>query len=222
MAISAEEVVARLLVASLLSGIIGLERESRHRAAGLRTHMLVSVGSALIMIISAYGFEGFPLASRDPARLAAQVVSGIGFLGAGTIMREGVTIRGLTTAASLWVVAGIGLAIGAGCYLGALVTTVIVTVALLFLNPVERFINPVRGEENISLKIAGRTIDFEALERHLSALGISVKRADYRFLSGEDASLFHLTLVVPDRVGNLAVAHHLTTLDGVLEVRMED
>lgn len=103
--------IIRLLLAGLMGGIIGLERESHGRPAGLRTHIIVSLGSCLIMLVSIYGFED--AGNRDPARLAAQVISGIGFLGAGTILREGATIIGLTTAASLWVVAGIGLAMGA-------------------------------------------------------------------------------------------------------------
>lgn len=222
MVISAQELVLRLLLASLLSGIVGLERESRHRAAGLRTHILVSVGSALLTVVSAYGFSAFPLPGRDPARLAAQVVSGIGFLGAGTILREGITIRGLTTAASLWVVAGIGIAVGAGFYLGALVTTVLVTVALLFLNPLERFINPMRGEENYTLKLAGRSFNVAQVERHLGQAGISVKRADLKYLPAEEATLLLLTLLIPERLGNIAVTQHLGALEGILEVRMED
>lgn len=124
--VSEFEVVIRLLLSAFVSGIIGYEREVHSRPAGLRTHMLVTLGSTLIMLISIDGFS-----SGDPSRLAAQVVSGIGFLGAGTIMRTGNNISGLTTAASLWVCAGIGLAIGAGYYLGAIVTTLIVLFALL-------------------------------------------------------------------------------------------
>ena len=109
------EIVLRLILAVAAGGLIGLEREIHGRAAGFRTQILVCLGSTLIMLISIYGFEQSGVGTtRDPARLAAQVVSGIGFLGAGTILREGTSIKGLTTAASLWVVAGIGLALGAG------------------------------------------------------------------------------------------------------------
>ena len=113
------EVVIRLLLAAALGSVIGLERERLLWAAGLRTHMLVSVGSTLVMIVSAYGFAGVvntPGVSLDPSRVAAQVVSGIGFLGAGTILLRQEVIRGLTTAASLWAVAAIGLAVGGGLY----------------------------------------------------------------------------------------------------------
>ena len=131
--------IARLSVAALLGGIVGLERQQRHKSAGLRTHILVSLGSCLIMLISYKLYAGVQgLTNADPARLAAQVVSGIGFLGAGTIMKEGLTIKGLTTAASLWVVAGVGLAVGAGYYVGAVTTTILSVLALTYLPRFER------------------------------------------------------------------------------------
>ena len=131
--------IVRLTIAALLGGIVGLERQQRHKSAGLRTHILVSLGSCLIMLISYKLYAGVQgLTNADPARLAAQVVSGIGFLGAGTIMKEGLTIKGLTTAASLWVVAGVGLAMGAGYYVGAVTTTVLSVLALTYLPRFER------------------------------------------------------------------------------------
>lgn len=130
--ISDGEVVIRLVLSAIAGGIVGIERETNHSSAGLRTHILVTLGSALIMLISMYGFQGLGMNNNggEPARLAAQVVSGIGFLGAGTILRNGNNIRGLTTAASIWVCGGIGLAIGNGYYLGGIATTIIVLVAL--------------------------------------------------------------------------------------------
>ena len=131
--------IARLSIAAFLGGIVGLERQQRHKSAGLRTHILVSLGSCLVMLISYKLYAGVQgLTNADPARLAAQVVSGIGFLGAGTIMKEGLTIKGLTTAASLWVVAGVGLAVGAGYYVGAVTTTVLSVLALTYLPRFER------------------------------------------------------------------------------------
>jgi len=129
------EVLLRLVVAALLGGSIGLERELREREAGLRTHLLVSVGAAVFTLVSAYGFSDFHYGSRegitlDPTRIAAQIVTGIGFLGAGAIIRQGLSIRGLTTAATLWVVAAIGMATGAGYYSAAVLATVIVLVSL--------------------------------------------------------------------------------------------
>ena len=116
------EVLLRLFVAAALGGAIGLERELRERQAGLRTHLVVSVGSALFTLVSAYGFSNFG-ARVDPTRIAAQIVTGIGFLGAGAIIRQGLSVRGLTTAASLWLVAAIGMAVGAGYWEGAVIAT---------------------------------------------------------------------------------------------------
>jgi putative Mg2+ transporter-C (MgtC) family protein len=141
--ISNAEVALRLSLAVVLCAAIGIEREVRGQAAGLRTHILVGLGSALFTLVSAYGFHDFvrpvsngaganvPYTLVDPSRIAAQIVSGIGFLGAGAIIRQGPTIRGLTTAAALWIAAAIGMAAAAGFYFGALVATLIVMVALV-------------------------------------------------------------------------------------------
>jgi putative Mg2+ transporter-C (MgtC) family protein len=130
-------VLLRLSVAAVLGGAIGMERELRERQAGLRTHLVVCVGSALFTLVSAYGFHEFlvsggSLVRTDPTRIAAQIVSGIGFLGAGAIIRQGLSVKGLTTAATLWLVAGIGMAAGAGYYSAALFAT---AGALLTLGP---------------------------------------------------------------------------------------
>jgi putative Mg2+ transporter-C (MgtC) family protein len=130
-----DDVFVRLAVAAVLGGAIGLERELREREAGLRTHLLVSVGAAVFTIVSAYGFADFDYGfetgvTLDPTRIAAQIVTGIGFLGAGAIIRQGLSVRGLTTAATLWVVAAIGMASGAGYYSAAVVSTGIVLVSL--------------------------------------------------------------------------------------------
>jgi putative Mg2+ transporter-C (MgtC) family protein len=130
--ISEGEILLRLAVTVVLCGAIGLERETRGQVAGLRTHILVGLGSALFTLVSAYGFDaGEPGVTVDPTRIAAQIVTGIGFLGAGTIIRQGLTVRGLTTAASLWVVAAIGMAGGAGFYLAAVATTAVALVSLV-------------------------------------------------------------------------------------------
>jgi putative Mg2+ transporter-C (MgtC) family protein len=133
--LTSAEILVRLVVAGLLGGAIGAERELRDREAGFRTHLLVSLGAALFTLVSAYAWTdwGFSQSSGlvfDPTRIAAQIVTGIGFLGAGAIIRQGLSIRGLTTAATLWIVAAIGMASGAGYYWAALVTTVLVLVTL--------------------------------------------------------------------------------------------
>ena len=133
------ETIVRLLLAAFAGSMIGFERERLQWSAGLRTHMLVCVGSCLIVIVSAYGFSE-ALGDHvvlDPSRIAAQVVSGIGFLGAGTILLRGEVVKGLTTAASLWAVAAIGLAVGSGLYVAAIATTGIVLAILAGLKPIE-------------------------------------------------------------------------------------
>jgi putative Mg2+ transporter-C (MgtC) family protein len=136
--------LGRLLLASLLGGLIGLEREVHGRPAGFRTHLLVALGACLMMIVSEYfslkyGQQSSDLVIRlDPSRVAAQIVVGIGFLGAGAIIKEGRAIRGLTTAACLWVVAGLGMAVGIGLYIPALMVTVIALLSLLILKSVEQ------------------------------------------------------------------------------------
>lgn len=126
---SIHDIIIRLVLAGILAGIIGIERELKSKDAGLRTHFLVGIGSALIMIVSQYGFTDVVIYNNiavDPSRIAAQVVSGIGFLGAGTIIINKKVVRGLTTAAGIWVAAAIGLASGAGLYWIAIITTVAV------------------------------------------------------------------------------------------------
>ncbi|EFP0885629.1 MgtC/SapB family protein [Listeria monocytogenes] len=129
--------ILRLVVAGLLGAIIGLDQEIRAKEAGFRTHFLVSLGSALIMIVSQYGFSQIATmqnVSFDPSRVAAQVVSGIGFIGAGTIIIQKKFVRGLTTAAGLWATAGIGLAIGAGMYWVGIAATLLTLIGLEFLS----------------------------------------------------------------------------------------
>lgn len=142
-------IVFRLVLAAVLSGIVGFERELHGRAAGFRTHILLCVGTTLIMLTSIHVSDIYAGKSPvDPARLAAGVVTGIGFLGAGTIMRYKANVKGLTTATSLWVVTAIGLAVGTGLYLGAVVTTLLAVSMLTFFGHFEReVIRKLRGAD---------------------------------------------------------------------------
>lgn len=134
------ECILRLIISVLCGMAVGMEREKKNQAAGLRTHIAVILGATLVMLLSKYGFTDIDVTTKDPARLAAQVVSGIGFLGAGTIIVNKNKIRGLTTAASLWTTACIGLAVGAGFYVPAIATTVLLvgTLSLLQLFELRR------------------------------------------------------------------------------------
>ncbi|MBV6424367.1 MAG: hypothetical protein NAOJABEB_02177 [Steroidobacteraceae bacterium] len=167
------EIAVRLLLAAVLGGVIGFDRERHAWAAGLRTHMLVCLGSALAMIVSAYAFSGilqqWPRAVLDPSRVAAQVISGIGFLGAGTIMflhRENV-IRGLTTAAGLWTVAAIGLAVGGGMLAAAAIATAVAWAILAVLKPLERRFALRKTLPQLRVDFAGRA-SLAAIEQLLA------------------------------------------------------
>ncbi len=175
------DVLVRLLVAGILGGAIGAERELREHDAGLRTHTLVAVGSALFTIVSAYAWTDFNFSSRDgitydPTRIAAQIVTGIGFLGAGAIIRQGLSVRGLTTAASLWVVAAIGMASGAGYYSGALITTIVVLLSLWPLRIVARRIfERIRpGELRLEVELRANESPSVLLES-LESRGVAVR-----------------------------------------------
>ena len=134
-----QDIAIRLVLAVLLSSLIGLEREIKQHGAGLRTHILVCLGSTLIMLTSLYVFDIYKdIVSLDPARIASGIITGIGFLCAGTIIRYGGTVKGLTTAASLWVTAAVGMAVGCGFYEAAVVTTIIVFVVLALFSEVAK------------------------------------------------------------------------------------
>lgn len=140
--ISNIEILIRLILSGVLSGLVGFEREIRGRAAGLRTHILVGLSSCLLMLVSVYVAQSFGEGCIfDPGRIAAGVVTGIGFLCAGAIIRAGESITGLTTAASLWAVAALGLAIGIGFYVAACVVTILILTTLFFLSKLERSIS---------------------------------------------------------------------------------
>ncbi|RQS68438.1 MgtC/SapB family protein [Burkholderia sp. Bp8963] len=173
------ELVARLLLAAALGSVIGFERERLAWAAGLRTHMLVCVGSALFMIVSAFGFFDVLGPSNivlDPSRVAAQVVSGIGFLGAGSILLRGEIVRGLTTAASLWSVAAIGLAVGGGLYVGAISATVIILIILAGVKPLERRYFTMRQRRQLALTVVRGALTLDSLHAALGPDSARVKQ----------------------------------------------
>jgi len=170
------EVLLRLGAAAILAGLVGLERETSKRPAGFRTHILVSVASSLVMIGNLYAFELLKhQTNMDPMRLGAQVISGIGFLGAGTIIKEGATIRGLTTAASLWSVACIGLVCGLGFYLGAIIATCFVLLSLISLNKIEIMINKKNHYVNVVIKSVDRPGQLGRIGTELGNINVSIK-----------------------------------------------
>jgi putative Mg2+ transporter-C (MgtC) family protein len=180
LAIEHWEIALRLFLAVVLGGLIGLERESHNRPAGFRTHILVCAGSALIMMVSAYGFtgqigEGF---EADPGRIAAGVVTGIGFLGAGTIIQQRGSVRGLTTAATIWVVSGVGLAAGIGFYLGATVTTFFVLISLLLLRRFEYAYFTRRRLKHLHIRAVDKPGLLGRVGAVLGAMMVNIRRSE--------------------------------------------
>ena len=202
------ETLIRLLLAAVLGGLIGTERERMNRAAGLRTHVMVSLGSALFTVLSIYAFheEGRP---NDPARIAAQIVSGIGFLGAGTIMKHGATVKGLTTAATLWVVAAIGMAAGAGYYAGATLSAVVALLTLIYLRDVERLVGGKRYTE-LELSFSRGSGHLSRLHQELDSLDIVVQKIELN----EDDDLVNVSaaILVPEDVDQLDLTQRLRVI----------
>lgn len=191
------EMITRLLLASILGSLIGFERERLSWAAGLRTHMLVCVSSCLLMIVSAYGFAdvlGHDHVELDPSRIAAQVVTGIGFLGAGSILLRGEIVRGLTTAASLWSVAAIGLAVGGGLYMAAAASTVIILIILAGVKPLEERYRASRQSLQIHLQAERGAMSIDALGPVLGARSGSVSQ--FIVQQSEVADLDDVTIVM--------------------------
>ncbi|HEV2013474.1 MAG TPA: MgtC/SapB family protein [Candidatus Dormibacteraeota bacterium] len=163
---NAADLMLRLLVALALGAIVGLERERQERAAGLRTVTMVSLGSCLFTIIGAYGFS-----ATDPSRVAAQIVTGIGFLGAGTIFLRKDLVRGLTTAATIWAVAAIGMAAGTARYFEAAFTTLLILAVLMVLKPIERRFFKRPSEAQVSVIVSRRDGEIEEVRAALGAIG---------------------------------------------------
>ncbi len=220
------EMILRLLLASVFGGLIGLEREVHGRPAGFRTHLLVSLGSCLFSLSSIefyrmYGnFSGTVPVGVDAGRIAAQVVSGIGFLGAGAIIKERASIRGLTTAACLWVAAAVGLACGTGMYLAAFVVTMLAVVNLLLLKKVE---NRLQRDTYVSVKVWSRDVDGQ-LERikqllvdcRMSVVDVSIEKD----LETRELYLEFDVRTGAHEVGGKIVDSIIAT-DGVKKVRIE-
>jgi putative Mg2+ transporter-C (MgtC) family protein len=224
--LSWEEALLRLALAAALGAAVGLERELREREAGLRTHLLVSLGSALFTLASAYGFNDFlvhggNLVRIDPTRIAAQIVTGIGFLGAGAIIRQGLSVRGLTTAATLWVVAAIGLTVGAGYYSAAVITTALVIVSLWPLRiaayrVMTRFrpeTDRLRAQLPAGESPAPLIEELEGLGARLQSLEVS-HEADRRNVI--------LDVTLPAKADAPTIVAKLSELEHVLEIRWTD
>jgi putative Mg2+ transporter-C (MgtC) family protein len=189
--ISPLELVLRLVVAAILGGLIGLERERLEWAAGMRTHALVSLGSALFMVVSIFGFSDILNEQHvilDPSRVAAQVASGIGFIGAGTIIFRREIVKGLTTAASIWAVAAVGLAVGGGMFLAAISATLLALALLVLARPVKQRLFPKRKEARRVRLVLRRDTSLAELRSEIEASEVPLERIVVRpgSSAGED------------------------------------
>ncbi|MGM0652032.1 MAG: MgtC/SapB family protein [Bacillota bacterium] len=225
MFIEAWEIAVRLLLSVVLGGMIGFERERHNRPAGFRTHILVCSGSTLIMMVSAYGFtgqmgEGF---LADPGRIAAGVVTGIGFLGAGTILQQRGSVRGLTTAATIWVVSGVGLAAGVGFYMGAVLTTIFVLISLFLLKKAEAALFARRSLNNLRVRAIDRpgllgVIGCELGDRMIDIRQTELSGPDKDTKSGEELITIDFLVQLPSGLQLEELFDTLYNFDGIKEV----
>jgi putative Mg2+ transporter-C (MgtC) family protein len=208
------DIALRLLLAAVLGAVIGFEREIHDHPAGMRTHLLVALGSAIFTVVSIYGF-GDP-AVADPSRVAAQIVTGIGFLGAGAIIKYGTSVRGLTTAASLWATAAVGMAVGAGWWILAAVSSAIVVVSLWPLNVVLNRIRQ-KGPHPIRVRLHAAKLDAVGeLSRALAARRVEIGEINTERL-GKGSYEIELLLRMPtglDQAGLIAI------LNGIPEAEL--
>ncbi|MBD8070985.1 MgtC/SapB family protein [Bacillus sp. PS06] len=223
----------RLSLIVLLSGLIGIEREMKNHPAGLRTHILVGVGSCLLMLVSIFGFEDYltehpKLVGYDPSRIPSYVISGIGFLGAGTILvHRGITVKGLTTAASIWVVAGLGLVVGIGMFFEAILTTIIIITTLFFLNKLEAlYKNKVKGEKFIQLTLVVKQQigNLTILSDLIAKEKIEIVEIDSEEYDTQNLGLVKYTLLVkiPKKASKQIIVEKLQKLSIVHRVKVKN
>ena len=187
-------VATRLILAAILGAVIGIEREINNRAAGFRTHIIVSVGACLIMLIGIDGIGKFSSdTARDTARIAGQVISGIGFLGAGTILQKKNGVSGLTTAATLWLSGAIGLAVGIGYYEGAIIATVICLITLVSLKGISDLINK-KTTKSYSMIFDTYNFNQDSFYEFTSKEGVEIRKLDIVDEEMDDKSMIETTL----------------------------
>ena len=221
--VTSEEIIGRLVLATVLGAIVGAERERRERAAGLRTHALVGVGAALFILVSAFGFADALDSSHvvlDPSRIAAQVASGIGFLGAGTIILRRDTVRGLTTAASVWAVAAIGLAVGGGMYLAGVSATALTLGVLAGLRPLERRFFVHGRSPLVVLMIDHRFTSLVAIESAVGAAGLAFERIEVRPGYRPEQDRVEIVLSSPARDRLSGAVDRVCQVEGVREAKL--
>jgi len=210
----------RLLLTFVLGGLVGLEREWHRQSAGLRTHTVIAIGSTLLTLVSFWIPQQWP-GGGDPGRIAAQIVSGIGFLGGGAIFRLGANVKGLTTAASIWVVAGIGMAVGAGMYLPAVVGTAIVLFTLFVMVRFEKRLFPGRSLRNLEIVVNGRKVNTDPIFPLLEEHGIEVTAVNVAQSFEEKTIHMKLTVRVPEEIDWNGLYRRIGHVPGISKVSVD-
>lgn len=220
--INNETILLRLTLSFVVGAIVGLERQAHRQPAGLRTHILICMGATLVMLLSIFipqTFQNFQ--NGDPGRIAAQVVSGIGFLGAGAIMKFGVNVKGLTTAASIWVIAALGLAIGAGMYVAVLIGTIILLIALIFLDTMEKWWFPSKYIKRLHIHTKNMELSPDEFLPILKKHKVAVRTIDLEH-SFEDKKLsFFLTVQISETVKLKELTSDLSSISGIKRVKLQ-
>lgn len=220
--ITVSTATVRLLAAFLAGLLIGIEREAHNQPAGMRTHILITLGSALAMMLSIYMPQSFPdFQNGDPARIAAQVVTGIGFLGAGAIMRFGVNVRGLTTAATVWTMAMIGLAIGAGMYAISFVALIIILFSLSVMDTFEKHLFSNRIFKRIDISLKKNSTDIRDLEILLKKQKIRIQSVDLTRNTRDSADRVVFYVYILEKSDIALLSEILEKTDGVLGFSIE-
>ena len=210
--------LGRVALAAVLAGVIGYEREHVQRNAGMRTHILVAIGAALVMCSGEFLMTQYPNSNIDPARIGAQVVSGIGFLCAGTIIKEGISVRGLTTASSLWCVSCVGLAAGCGNYVLSIATTILILIVLRVLRTMahSRRKKANRLVLQIVLSMEGQTI--VKLQEDLERMGCVIDEFSFAIDTTNLKRHVYVHLTLPDRDNLAPLMEGLARIEGVASV----
>lgn len=215
--INFQTAVLRLLISFIAGMLIGIEREAHSQPAGMRTHILISIGSTLAMLLSIYIPQTFTqFQNGDPGRIAAQVVTGIGFLGAGAILRLGVNVKGLTTAASIWSMAMLGLAIGAGLFKISAVAAAIILFSLSVMDVLEKLFFRDKIFKRIEITARKKTVEIKEISNILKSLRIKITAVDVKRNTAETTEKYVFYVYIPVKLDPQSLAENIEKIEGVV------
>jgi len=219
--ISMEVAILRLTLSFIAGAVVGIDRQMRMHPAGLRTHTLICMGATLVMLISIYIPQTFiDFQNGDPGRIAAQAVSGIGFLGAGAIIKFGVNVRGLTTAASVWLISTVGLAIGCGLYMTSLVCILFILFILKGLDYLEKRLFSHNTQKNLVIEFLGKDYKIEILTKLLKEFNVRILSSDVSFNVDKDIKVYNFAIEISDKIDIDVLSTRLGQEKGLVSFRM--